>query len=256
MSRLARARSESGYYHIAARGVGKRIIFEDDSDREFFIALLKKLIARCPVKIVSWVLMDNHYHLLCKADLSDLEHFMRSLNTSYSQYFNGIHGHIGHVFQGRYSSFPIDDDSYLIDVIRYIHLNPLEAGAADIEQYAWSSYCQYLGGSGFCDLNDVREILGSVDEIRKLHDSPCSDELIDLGGHRQRLSDAEAFELARKRFGDDLGNRITIMSREDRDDMICRLYRLGLSEPQIVRFAGLGRGIVHHARKNAHRRAN
>lgn len=249
MPRVARSRSESGYYHIVSRGVGKRSLFEEDSDYEFFIKLLKKLIVRYPVKLVSWVLMSNHYHLLCNAELADLKRFMSSLNTSYSQHFNGTHGHVGHVFQGRYSSFPVDDDSYLIDVIRYIHLNPLAAGVTDLEFYPWSSYPQYLGSAGVCALDGIREILGSIDEIKRLHEASCADELVSLDGHRKRLSDAEAFDLAQRRFGDDCADRIACLAQKDRDNAICRLYGLGLSEPQIVRLTGLGRGIVHRARK-------
>ncbi len=249
MPRTARAQSESGYYHIVSRGVGKRLLFEDDLDREFFVELARKLTARYPIKLISWVLMDNHYHILCNADLGDLKRFMSSLNTSYSQHFNGTHGHVGHVFQGRYSSFAIDDDSYLLDVIRYIHLNPLGAGISDLESYPWSSYSQYLGNSGICNLDEVREILGSVEEIKKLHDASSADELVSLNKYRERLSDTEALALAKLRFGSDFSDRITCMERHDRDEMICRLYDLGLSEPQIVRLTGLGRGVVYRARK-------
>lgn len=249
MPRVARIESESGYYHVTARGTGKRLLFEDDADREFFVGLLERLSSRHSTKVISWALMSNHYHLLCEAELADLKRFMSSLNTSYSQHFNGTHGHVGHVFQGRYSSFAINNTAHLIDVIRYIHLNPLDAGVHDLEHYPWTSYPQYLGAPGICDLGDIEDILANVDDIRKLHDAKVADQLIDLSGHRERLSDAEAFDLARTRFGNEVADRITTMQKADRDRMIGRLYGIGLSEPQIVRLTGLGRSIVHRARK-------
>lgn len=252
MPRSARQASESGYYHVSARGVGKRFIYEGDSDRSYFVGLLEKLSAEMPLSILAWALMDNHYHLLCRCcSIDGLAAFMRKLNTAYAQHFNGSHGHIGHVFQGRYSSVPVETDSHLIATLRYIHLNPLDAGIRNLASYPWTSYPQYLGRKGFCDIDTVKSILGDEDAIRKIHEGSSSDAIVPLDGYRARLSDAEAFDLVRNAYGPNFPDCVGAMKKDERDRAIARMHRIGLSAPQIERLTGVSRMIAQRACKNA-----
>ena len=247
MPRRSRQPSESGYYHVTMRGVGKRCIFESDADRCFFLSRLQSASSQCGVGIVAWVLMSNHFHILIQCELDDMKVLMRKLGTSYAQYFNGVHSHVGHVFQGRYFSMPVERDEQLLATIRYIHLNPLDAGVDDIARYEWSSYQQYLGHEGICNAHEAIALLGTPSNVRRFHEAACSDCLVSLDGYRPRLDDAEALELVRNRFGTAFLNAVTHMERPERDQALRRMHALGLSGSQITRLTGLGRGIIQRA---------
>ena len=229
------------------RGVGKRRIFESDSDRSYFAQKMSSYACTCEIKIIAWVLMDNHFHLLAEAPLEDLVSFMRRLSTSYAQHFNASHGHVGRVFQGRYSSIAVEDDNQLLATIRYIHLNPLDLGIANPEGYKWSSYSQYLGNAGVCTLDEIRSLLGGTESIKRLHEATCADEIVSLNEYRPRLSDAEAASLIRARLGEEFLDSLILLPKKDRDYALLRIYRLGISVPQIVRFTGFGENIVKKA---------
>ena len=173
MPRSARQQSVSDHYHVTQRGSGKRCIFEDDDDRRSFVRTMAYFSRDCQVRLIAWVLMDNHFHLLLRAELEDLSRFMSRLGTVHAQRFNGAHGHVGCVFQGRFKSIPIETDPQLLATIRYIHLNPLETGVTRLEDYPWSSYPQYLG-SGFealASLGGVGRADKEADRFRKRHRS-------------------------------------------------------------------------------------
>lgn len=160
---MARAVSESGIYHVVSRGSGRQLIFEDDADRMSFITTLGESARRAGVDILGWCLMPNHVHLIlldCEQSLSDV---MQRVLTSYARRFNWRTGHVGHVFQGRFSSAPIEGERYLLAAVRYLHLNPERAGICSAEQYDWSSYREYAGGVPRVEVADtslVLEMLG------------------------------------------------------------------------------------------------
>ena len=113
--RAARRVSESGYYHVILRGDGKRRIFEDDDDRREFLKLLSEQVVSRGVDIVAWCLMDNHVHLVVQDSSSCLSIAIGSLAMRYAQRFNMRTGHVGHVFQERFKSSPIESDAYLLE---------------------------------------------------------------------------------------------------------------------------------------------
>ncbi len=159
MPRTKRVVSESGFYHVTMRGAGRRNIFEDDTDRYEFLKRLRAMVDD-GVKLHAWCLMDNHVHLLINTGKHCISEPLHKLCTSYALSFNGRHAHIGSVFQGRFASFPINADAHLIEVVRYIHLNPKDIGITDPREYKWSSYREYLGEEGLCDTSLVCELLG------------------------------------------------------------------------------------------------
>jgi putative transposase len=146
MARPLRIEFENALYHITARGFEKKTIFQNVSDRKKFLYYLKENLERYNVILYAYVLMDNHYHLLIETLLPNLNRFMHDLNTSYSVYYNRHINRVGPLFQGRYKSFLVDKESYLLELSRYIHLNPMRSGyVATAEKYPWSSYQTYLG---------------------------------------------------------------------------------------------------------------
>lgn len=208
---------------------------------------ISRFAAKRDVKIMAWALMDNHVHILAEASIANLSSFMGSLLTSYSQAFNGRHGHVGHVFQGRYHSEPVESDTHLLEVVRYIHLNPLDSGIRDPGEYRWSSYRQYLGGEGICDTSQIRGLFERVDDLRTFHDDKAHQEMIWLDGYHPRIDDAQATRIAEKLYGAHFRDEILSMRKDGRDQALQSLYLAGLSGAQIVRLLGLGRNIVQRA---------
>jgi REP element-mobilizing transposase RayT len=133
-------------YHITARGNERKKIFLNDRDREIFLNTLRQVIDRFHWLCHSYVLMDNHYHLLIETVEANLSRGMRQLNGVYTQEFNRRHARIGHLFQGRFKAILVEKDDYLIEVSRYIALNPVRASiAGKAEEWPWSSYRAMIG---------------------------------------------------------------------------------------------------------------
>jgi REP element-mobilizing transposase RayT len=130
-----------------SRGNEGSEIVRDDHDRKVFLDLLGKMCKRHKVEIYTYVLMDNHYHLLLKTPLGNLSKSMQWFAQTYTRQYNLRHRRSGHLFQGRFKSFLVEDDSYLIDLSCYIHRNPLRAGMVNrLIDHKWSSYSAYAYG--------------------------------------------------------------------------------------------------------------
>lgn len=247
MPRTKRKQSETDIYHVTIRGIGKRILFENDSDRERFLYYLSFQKDKRPFDIYAWCLMTNHVHLLFKTEYSDLTKTMHGLCTAYANYYNAAHQHVGPVFQQRFSSIPVESDAHLFAAIRYIHLNPIDIGA-DIETYPWSSYQEYFGHEGICETHPIMEAFESVAQFKAFHDEELGkDYLMDLSGYRMRIPDDKAISLAKERLGETFSESIPNMEKPLRDESIRRLYALGLSCRQIGRLTGIGAGIIQRA---------
>lgn len=146
MARPLRIEYPRALYHITSRGNAWIDIFYDKKDREFFLELLEDLHTRFGFLIYAYCLMSNHYHLLIETPHANLVDGMRRLNGLYTQRFNKRHKRIGHLLQGRYKAFVIEKESYLLEVCRYIVLNPLQAGLVKhIGEWQWSSYRSTAG---------------------------------------------------------------------------------------------------------------
>lgn len=146
MSRLIRLNHEGALYHITSRGIEKRNIFNSEFDYNYFLTILSKLTDKYAISIYGYVLMSNHYHLLVETPMGNISKAMHYLNSAYSIFYNKRHNRSGHLFQGRFKSFLIEKERYLLSVSRYIHLNPVKAGIAlKPEDYKWSSYLSYIG---------------------------------------------------------------------------------------------------------------
>jgi len=148
MSRPLRIEYPGAVYHITSRGNEKKIVFKDDHDRENFLGTLQHVNKRYHWICHAYCLMDNHYHLLIETPDGNLSLGMRQLNGVYTQLFNRRHKRTGHLFQGRYKAILIQKDSYLLEVCRYVVLNPVRARRVEkLEDWKWSSY-RATGGRG------------------------------------------------------------------------------------------------------------
>jgi len=146
MARPRRIQFEGAFYHIFNRGVEKRPIFLDERDYKTFLHLLAETASEFQLRIFAYCLMKNHYHLFLQTLRTNLSQTVQNLQGRYAQYFNFRNERVGSLFQGRYKSRLVDEERYSLQLARYIHRNPQEAGMVQhLEDYPWSSYPCYVG---------------------------------------------------------------------------------------------------------------
>jgi len=149
MSRPLRLEYPGALYHITSRGNAQTDIFLCDDDREIFLRLLRDEVEQQGWFCYAWCLMDNHYHFLIETPEANLSRGMQRLNGRYTQGFNRRHGRVGHVFQGRYKAILVEKETHLLELCRYIVLNPVRAGMVkEVSQWEWSSYQHMSSASG------------------------------------------------------------------------------------------------------------
>lgn len=146
MTRPLRLQFPGALYHITSRGNRRSLIYRDDTDRIAWLDVLALVCQRHHCFVHSFCLMSNHFHLMLETVEANLGQAMRQLNGEYSQYFNRRHRTVGHLFQGRYKAILVQKESYLLELSRYIVLNPLRANmVASPDEWLWSSYRYYMG---------------------------------------------------------------------------------------------------------------
>jgi REP element-mobilizing transposase RayT len=177
VARPLRREYPGAWYHVTCRGNERRAIFRDDGDRERFLRIVDETRELFGVEVHGYVLMENHVHLILMTPEANLQKFMQRLNTSYTVSFNRRHRRSGHLFQGRYKAILIDADSYLVELSRYLHLNPVRVkrySRRDVEEktgiirsYRWSSYRGYVEPrhrERFLICSPVLEMVGGGDD--------------------------------------------------------------------------------------------
>jgi REP-associated tyrosine transposase len=146
MARPLRVEFAGAIYHVTARGNARAAIFHDDADRELFLSVLGEVAERMRWLVHAMCLMDNHYHLLIETPEGNLSRGMRQMNGVYTQRYNRRHARVGHIFQGRFKAILVERESYLLELARYIVLNPVRARVVeDPGRYRWSSYQATIG---------------------------------------------------------------------------------------------------------------
>lgn len=146
MARPLRIELSGGLYHVTSRGDRREDIYFSDADREAWLELFDQVCARFNWICHAYCLMTNHYHLVVETPEGNLAQGMRQLNGVYTQTVNRTHGRVGHVFQGRYKAVLVEKDSYLLELARYVVLNPVRAGMVnDVGDWPWSSYPAMIG---------------------------------------------------------------------------------------------------------------
>ena len=145
MARPLRIEHEGAVYHILSRGNRAEFIFQDDSDKDLFLQIIARAVERYGLEVYAYCIMGNHYHLLTGIPVGMLSKAMHMIQSSYGSHLRRQREWIGHVFAGRYKSLCVEKEGYLLELSRYIHLNPVRAGIVERpEDYPWSSYRFYL----------------------------------------------------------------------------------------------------------------
>jgi len=168
MARPLRIEFAGALYHVTSRGNGREDIYLDDSDRELFMVVLGEACSLFNWTVHAWCLMSNHYHLLVETPDSNLSRGMRYLNGVYTQRFNRTHSHVGHLFQGRFKAILVEKEAHMLELARYVVLNPVRAGMVEsAEQWSWSSYPAMVGLSGCPEWFDREWLLGNFGESNR-----------------------------------------------------------------------------------------
>ena len=147
MVRPLRIEFPGAVYHVTSRGDRRESIFVDDTDRVAWLAVLGGAMDRFDAQVLAYCLMGNHYHLVLYTRQANLSLVMRQINGVYTQNFNRRHGKVGHVFQGRFKAILVDREAYLLELCRYVELNPVRADmVSQPGHWLWSSYLAHTGG--------------------------------------------------------------------------------------------------------------
>ncbi len=167
MSRPLRIELAGGLYHVTSRGNRRENIYDNDEDRKEWLTILEKVCARFNWRCHAYCLMDNHYHFVIETAEGNLSKGMRQLNGVYTQYFNRQYNRVGHVFQGRYKAILVEKETYLLELSRYVVLNPVRAKmVGQAEDWPWSSYQAMLGKVEPYPWLEINWILGQFSDDR------------------------------------------------------------------------------------------
>ena len=241
--------AESGFYHVRLRGNGRQTLFESDADRLVFLDLIRSHLIGRGIEVIAWCLMGDHIHLVLRDEGEQLSNGMHGLASAYARHFNRSSGHVGHVFQGRYGSSPIETDAYLLEAVRYVHNNPAKAGICAARDYPWSSYREYSGdgGYGIASTRLVLDMIGDAEQFERFSDHYDDEHY--RPRFSARMSDEEAMEIARAELGGTDPSQLKSLPVERRDALLRTLRERGISPTQLERLSGIGRKTIARVTK-------
>lgn len=160
MPRRARQPAESQIYHVMLRGVNRAEIFLEPEDYDRFLVALARVRDASGCQVLAYCLMPNHVHLVLRTPVEPIGSVMKRLGVRYAGWFNRKYGRVGHLFQDRFRSIPVEDDAYLVTLLRYVWDNPVKAGLATLrEDYPWSSRGYLGGGSPLVSSEELRRLV-------------------------------------------------------------------------------------------------
>ena len=255
MVRTAREKCDSGIYHVILRGINRQDIFYDDDDFQQFLKTVEQKKTDNQYALYAYCLMSNHVHLLIRENTDNISRIMSRIGSSYACWYNQKYDRSGHVFQGRYGSECVEDNSYLLTVMRYIHNNPVKAGMVRVpEKYKWSSMQAYYSGREYpVKLTDTDFILGiihverskAIERLRDFmgqeNDDNCLDHEI-----KKRKSDGEVKAEIETLMNGELIGKLQGMDKAQRNEILRKIKESeGVTLRQIARVTGLSLNIVH-----------
>jgi REP element-mobilizing transposase RayT len=184
MARKPREESLTGYYHAMLRGINREFIFKRDSDKKIFLDLVKEQQEENLFQLAAWCIMDNHVHMIIKADIGSMSKAIKVISLKFAARYNKAQQRTGPVFGDRYRSECIEDDAYLLGAIRYIHLNPVQAGIVSSPSlYPWSSYDEYMNEARYINkhqrLTTLEMFGGKVQSFAEFHARPDDTEYLE-----------------------------------------------------------------------------
>lgn len=166
MGRKHRVEYEGALYHVIQRGNNREFIFNNTVDKQYLLKRVSDYKVTKKFNLYGYVIMGNHYHMVMQTNEIPLHKIMHGINNAYSKYYNAAHARTGHVFEGRYKAIPIQDEKYLLALLRYVHQNPVRANICKHTwEYSWSSDLYYRKNNN--ELVDIDLILNILSVNRE-----------------------------------------------------------------------------------------
>ena len=244
MARQARKKSQSGIYHIMLRGINKQIIFYDEQDYIMFIKALQAAKKVSDFDIYAYCIMNNHVHLLIKENEEALGTVMKRIACKFVYWYNLKYERVGHLFQDRYRSEPVESDAYFLSVLRYIHQNPVKAGiVSQCKEYDFSSYNWYFKDSKLINKEFAFGIM-KKEQFIAFHNEEEKRSILDIEEQRKKISDEKAHRAFITITGCQNQEQFKKFEREKKKEYGKQLLSIGLSIRQIVECTGLSKGWV------------
>lgn len=245
MPRQARIKSESGIYHIMLRGINQQQIFEDAEDSEKFLDILSACKEISEFRLYAYCLMGNHIHLLIKEGTETLEQMFKRICGRFVYWYNTKYRRVGHLFQDRFKSEPVDSEQYFFTVLRYIHQNPVKAGICKgVESYAYSSYSEYINPSGLVDTDYLLE-LATLEEFIELNRENVESTCLDISEKViARVTDEQARAMIKKIAKCSNASEFQGLETAIRDKYLKKLREKGVSIRQLSRLTGISFSVI------------
>lgn len=246
MPRSARKKSVTDIYHVMLRGINRQNIFEDDEDYRRFLLILHDCKQISGFKLYGYCLMPNHIHLLIHVQSEPLELIVKRIGCRFVYWYNLKYERVGHLFQDRFRSEPVDDDAYFLTVLRYIIQNPMKAG---MEQqpgsYPWNCYHDYLSANGWLiDRDFALAYFPSQAELLEYLRQNNNDRALDLQPSTIRIADEKAAAIAAKITGCQTVSAFQRLDRSTQHDLVQQLRQHNLTIVQIARATGMSSATV------------
>ncbi|MCQ2211389.1 MAG: transposase [Paludibacteraceae bacterium] len=237
MPRKIRDTGSTGWSHIIIRGINRENLFYDDDDYAYFQRKVKRFQKECGAELPIMCLMSNHVHFLLHVPDGIFAPFMKKITVSYAFYYNKKYERVGHVFQDRFRSEPVNDERYLLTVARYIYQNPQKAGVCNAADYPYTLLSPDGILSGYFDADSG---------LRDFLSSDSSDYCLEYDSNGSN-SDAAVLQMLSSMIAIDNPQKLQSVDKAVRDDILCKLKRNGISIRQISRVTGINRNIIQRA---------
>ena len=251
MSRKPRLLSKTGMYHIIIKGIGKQNIFEERADYEKMKSIIETVKSEMEFDIYAYCFMTNHVHLFIKEkNFGEISKIMSKILSHYATWFNIKYMRSGPLFNNRYMSEPVEDERYYLNLVRYIHQNPVKARIVGrVGQYQYSSYPDYINGNSF--FTDIDFLLDMLSENR----STAVESFIELNAAEEeysfeisasrRKSASDIKMIIKSEFDIDSPALIKGFETELRDAIVKKLVEeMGISKSALERETGISRGTI------------
>ena len=265
MPRKARVQTSTNVYHAILRGVNKQQIFEDEDDYRRFLDILRAQTvpevnlatgeAKPHCRLYAYCLMGNHVHLLMQEVSETVGETMKRIASSYVYYYNHRYGRIGHLFQERFKSQPVNDWDYFVTLLRYIHQNPTKGLIVeDVEDYPWSSWLEYTGKADapFCSTGTVLKRMPFTDLLQLVY-LPLSEDqekdFIDVDVHHGHpvYTDKEVWQLLETLSGTTNATQFQALPRPQQKHYLYAAHEAGVGPRTLSRLTGVPYSIVQRA---------
>lgn len=246
MPRTARRQSETGIYHVMLRGINREVIFQETEDYERFLGILRRYRSICGFEVFAWCLMDNHVHLLIRADQEPLPLVIKRVGCSYVYWYNKKFDRAGHLFQDRYRSEAVDTEEYFLTVLRYILQNPIKAGMETrMGAYRFSSYDAYAGHpDGLTETGFAEGFFDSRARLMNFLTTLSDEKAMDAAPRRAQVSDARVSEMLHEMLSRAGNAAFRDMEMARKRDCVRQMHRRGASVRQIAAATGLPKSNV------------